>query len=87
MASRITDFFARKNANSTTSNTAIPVLPDVNDREMPNPDSSTKKRVLKLATVKRWINEDLAKDNGGIWMHYEANVLIFVSFIGIFTVK
>ncbi|CAB4004512.1 zinc finger 862-like [Paramuricea clavata] len=73
MASRITDFFARKNANSTTSNTAIPVLPDVNDREMPNPDSSTKKRVLKLATVKRWINEDLAKDNGSIWMHYEAN--------------
>jgi hypothetical protein len=28
---------------------------------------------LRVTTVERWINEDLAKDNASIWLHYDAS--------------
>lgn len=76
MASRITDFFQKNgnSLNSRLSNSSATTRLDVNNQEFPDQDSiSKKKRVLKVATVEKWINEDLAKDNGSIWLHYEAN--------------
>ena len=47
---------------------------NANNQENANQDLlSKKKRVLKVATVERWINDDLAKDNGSIWLHYDAD--------------
>ena len=57
MASRITDFFQNDDINSPRSN--------VNSEDNQEQNNVIKrKRVLKKATVEKWINKDLAKDNG-----------------------
>lgn len=44
------------------------------EKEVINEQGSVKKScVLKVATVQKWINESLAKDNANIWLNYEAD--------------
>ena len=72
MASHITDYLKNANllnsklSNASTSSTRIHL--DINtNQETTNEDFvSKKKHVLKVATVKRWINDNLAKDNSSI---------------------
>ena len=78
MASHITDYFNNANSlNSTQSDTSTagtPVHLNVNNQENAYREFwGKKKRVLKVVTVERWINDDLAKDNGSIWLDYDAD--------------